>query len=334
MRPVADEFPVSQQFGSDATEGVVGDPNGTEVQQLVAAYGNYQPYGHAGQDIACPIGTPVHAIAAGTVIWADWGTNLPGDDTDAGYRERWYMYKNFPGIVTLIQHDGWISMYGHLSSNDAAPVGTVVTEGQLIGLSGNTKAPGVTLGAHLHVGALIDLTYSCGNGLIYGCTDPTPYYNTASTINVQSATITPAPAQEDDMALFNSLDEFKQAVADAIQASHTVTRTNIIDTLTANTEAQHVETRTQAVNSTQAQHDVTRGYLRDTIPANVLNLSFTLPDGTVTNLAGILAAINAKPATVTNVTNTPAPAPVVDPAAITAAILDALKTATISTKIS
>lgn len=35
--------------------------------------------------------------------------------------------------------------------------------------------------------------------------------------------------------------------------------------------------------------------LRDT-PANVLNQQFTLPDGTVTNLAGILTAIHATPA--------------------------------------
>ena len=68
MRPVDAQFMVSQEFGSDATAGVTADPNGSEVQQLVAAYGNYQPYGHAGQDIACPIGTPVHAIAAGTVL--------------------------------------------------------------------------------------------------------------------------------------------------------------------------------------------------------------------------------------------------------------------------
>jgi len=199
VRPVADEFPVSQEFGSDATQGVAAnsDPN-SGTAYLVYLYGNYQPFGHAGQDIACPIGTAVHGIADGTVIWADWGTNLPGDDSDAGYRQRWYMYKNFPGIVTLIQHDGWISMYGHLSSNDAAPVGTQVKGGDVIALSGNTKAPGVTLGAHLHVGALVDMSYSSGGGLIYGCADPRPYYNTGS-IQVQGS-ITPTNSQEDFVA--------------------------------------------------------------------------------------------------------------------------------------
>jgi len=188
MRPVSDEFAVSQEFGSFATAGVLGDPNGTEVQQLVAAYGNYQPYGHAGQDIGCPVGTPVHAIAPGTVLWADWGTNLPGDDSwsASGYFARWALYKTFPGIVTVIQHEGWISVYAHLSDAPLNP-GDVVTEGQQIALSGNTRSPGVTLGAHLHVEALVDLTYSTANGLIYGRMDPTPYFGTIS----PQGTITP-----------------------------------------------------------------------------------------------------------------------------------------------
>lgn len=190
MRPVDAKFPVSQDFGSFATAGVAADPNGNAVQQLVAQYGNYQPYGHAGQDIACPIGTPVRAIAGGTVLWADWGTNLPGDDSwsSSGYFRRWALYKTFPGIVTVIQHDGWISVYAHLSD---APLnaGDRVTEGQIIARSGNTRSPGVALAAHLHVEALVDLSYSTGGGLIYGRTDPTPFYGGAA-IAPQSTTIT------------------------------------------------------------------------------------------------------------------------------------------------
>lgn len=192
-RPVDAQFPVTQDFGSYATAGVTADINGSEVQQLVAMYGNYQPYGHAGQDIGCPIGTPVHAIADGTVLWADWGTNLPGDESDWGYRQRWYLYKTFPGICTVIQHDGWKSVYAHQSSNDAVCAGQQVKAGQLIGYSGNTKAPGVTLGAHLHVEALVDDRYISGNGLIYGRTDPTPFYGSTS---AQASSITPL---EDDM---------------------------------------------------------------------------------------------------------------------------------------
>lgn len=301
MRPVDAQFPVSQEFGSDATLGVIGDPNGTEVQQLVAAYGNYQPYGHAGQDIACPIGTPVHAIADGVVIWADWGTNLPGDDTDAGYRQRWYMYKNFPGIVTLIQHDGWISMYGHLSSNDAAPVGTVVKEGQLIALSGNTKAPGVTLGAHLHVGALVDLSFSCENGFIYGCTNPEPYYG-AGTIQTESTTPTTG-------SLFMSLtpDQEQRILAAADRINGRVDDVRVLNAndgayMNAQRDAQHTETMA-AIGKLLDKAD--GGYivgLLNALPAAVLNQGFALPDGTTTNLAGLLTQIHATPATVTNVT--------------------------------
>lgn len=303
MRPVPDEFPVSQEFGSDATQGVAANSNpNSGTGYLVYLYGNYQPYGHAGQDIACPVGTPVRAIADGTVIWADWGTNLPGDDSDAGYRQRWYMYKNFPGIVTLIQHDGWISMYGHLSSNDAAPVGTRVKEGQVIGLSGNTKAPGVTLGAHLHVGALVDLSYSCRGGLIYGCTDPTPFYG-SGTITVQSATTTTTGS------LFMSLtpDEERRvlAAADRINGRMDDVRVlNAADGAYMNTQrdTQHAETLAAlAALFSKADGAWQNGNIAN-LPALVLNQQFNLPDGATTNLAGILSAIHSQPAAVATVT--------------------------------
>lgn len=171
MRPVDSKFPVSQGFGGGATAGV--DPYGNDpMAALVRQYGNYQPFGHAGEDIACPVGTTVHAMAAGKVLWADWGTNLPGDDSEAGWRSRWYLYKGFPGIVTVIQHPGWIGVYAHLSSNDAAPAGTAVREGQLIGYSGDTGG----VAPHLHVEALVNLSYITQNGLIYGRTNPAAHY--------------------------------------------------------------------------------------------------------------------------------------------------------------
>jgi len=58
-------------------------------------------------------------------------------------------------------------------------------------------------------------------------------------------------------------------------------------------------------------------HLRD-IPAAVLNQTFVLPDGTKTNLAGILTAINAKPVTGDVVVNSPA----TDPQAILDAIVN------------
>jgi hypothetical protein len=287
---------VSQPFGSYATGGVAADPTGTEVQQLVAQYGNYQPYGHAGQDIACPIGTPVHAIAAGTVLWADWGTNLPGDDSwgPSGYFARWALYKTFPGIVTVIQHGGWISVYAHLSEAPLNP-GDVVAEGQQIALSGNTRSPGVSLGAHLHVEALVDLSYSTGNGLIYGRTDPTPYFGT---ISAQSATIAPE-------GLFMSLtpEEEQRILAAADRINGTVSDVKVLNAsdgayMNSTRDAQHASVM-GALNTlfTKADGAWQNGVLAN-LPAQVLNQSFTLPDGTKTNLAGILSAIHAKPAAV------------------------------------
>jgi len=58
------------------------------------------------------------------------------------------------------------------------------------------------------------------------------------------------------------------------------------------------------------------------LPAAVLNVEFILPDGTVTNLAGILSAINAKPVTAGTVVTTPA----TDPQAIADAVLSGIQT--------
>jgi murein DD-endopeptidase MepM/ murein hydrolase activator NlpD len=178
VRPVPETFPVSQDFGGGATAGVAPSPDpNSGIAYLVYLYGNYQPLGHAGRDIACPIGTPVRAMAGGTVLWADWATNLPGDDSWVGWASRWFLYKRFPGICSVIQHPWGIGVYAHLSDNNMAPAGMKVREGQVIGLSGNTKAigPAEYVGAHLHVEALIDLGYSNANGLIYGRTDPAQF---------------------------------------------------------------------------------------------------------------------------------------------------------------
>ncbi|UIW13540.1 tail length tape measure protein [Arthrobacter phage Lizalica] len=177
VRPVDARFKESQGFGSYPTAGVVGNWNGTTVQRLVAQYGNYQPFGHAGLDIACPIGTPVYAMADGVVVWADWGTKLPGDNSGAGWRSRWFFYKGFPGILTLVKHpqlgpDAYTA-YAHLSDNDMAPVGTKVRAGQLIALSGDTGG----VAPHLHVEYLVDSSYRTGGGLIYGRRDPRPLFS-------------------------------------------------------------------------------------------------------------------------------------------------------------
>jgi murein DD-endopeptidase MepM/ murein hydrolase activator NlpD len=82
---------------------------------------------HEGIDIGVPYGTPIHAAAAGTVIYAGWMS---------GY-----------GNLTVIDHGhGLATAYGHQSAL-AAGNGQTVSQGQVIGYVGCT---GHCFGPHLH----------------------------------------------------------------------------------------------------------------------------------------------------------------------------------------
>ena len=82
---------------------------------------------HEGIDIGVPYGTPIHAAAAGRVIYAGWMS---------GY-----------GNLTVIDHGhGLATAYGHQSALAAAN-GAVVSQGQVIGYVGCT---GHCFGPHLH----------------------------------------------------------------------------------------------------------------------------------------------------------------------------------------
>ena len=82
---------------------------------------------HTGIDIAVPTGTPVHAAAAGTVVYAGWMS---------GY-----------GYLVAIDHGGALATaYAHNSSL-AVTVGQRVTQGQVVSLSGST---GHSTGPHVH----------------------------------------------------------------------------------------------------------------------------------------------------------------------------------------
>ncbi len=83
---------------------------------------------HAGEDFAAPIGTPVHAISAGTIVFAG---------VESGYGNK----------IEIRHWDGTCSWYGHLSRIDVK-VGQKVEADQLIGLVGDT---GHSTGPHLHL---------------------------------------------------------------------------------------------------------------------------------------------------------------------------------------
>ena len=82
---------------------------------------------HEGIDIAASIGTPVHAAAAGTVIYASWMT---------GY-----------GNLVVVDHgNGLATAYAHASAL-LVHVGQPVAQGQTVSLVGST---GNSTGPHLH----------------------------------------------------------------------------------------------------------------------------------------------------------------------------------------
>lgn len=82
---------------------------------------------HNGQDIACPVGTPVLAADSGVVVISGWR---------GGY-----------GYLVAIDHGrGLSTFYGH-NSVLLVSEGDVVAKGQQIAKSGNT---GLTTGPHLH----------------------------------------------------------------------------------------------------------------------------------------------------------------------------------------
>jgi murein DD-endopeptidase MepM/ murein hydrolase activator NlpD len=84
---------------------------------------------HGGQDYTAPAGTPVHAIAGGTV-------RLAGD-----------LY--YSGLTLFLDHGaGLVSVYMHLEKLLAAE-GETVAAGQVIGRVGST---GRATGPHLHLG--------------------------------------------------------------------------------------------------------------------------------------------------------------------------------------
>jgi murein DD-endopeptidase MepM/ murein hydrolase activator NlpD len=97
---------------------------------LTAGFGEYGLWSraHTGQDFAAPVGTPVHALADGVIIFASY---------DGAY-----------GNKIAIQHaGGLVTWYAHLSAYEIK-LGQKVVAGQLIGRVGST---GNTTGPHLHL---------------------------------------------------------------------------------------------------------------------------------------------------------------------------------------
>jgi septal ring factor EnvC (AmiA/AmiB activator) len=113
IKPFKGNFPLTQGFGLNPD-----------------IYKQFGMAGHNGIDMATPSGTPILASISGRVIEAV-------KSGDVGY-----------GKYVKIESDKWGSLTAHLSRVDVE-IGQEVTEGQQVGLSGNT---GFSTGPHLHWG--------------------------------------------------------------------------------------------------------------------------------------------------------------------------------------
>jgi murein DD-endopeptidase MepM/ murein hydrolase activator NlpD len=109
---------------------------------------------HPGYDYRASTGTPVYAVASGTVL------NIGGERC---YKSNISGTCNAWGYVGILHPNGYISQYGHLS-NISVAAGAAITQGQQIGLSGNTAPVGI--GAHLHFEVLKQV------GGVYYVVDP------------------------------------------------------------------------------------------------------------------------------------------------------------------
>lgn len=160
IRPVP--HAVGQVFGENPT----GDLPATHW--IIIQFGNYQPWGHAGQDYTCPSGTPIRAITSGIVRHSGWMTGSYADNP-------WWCAPAFFGYGWVIEHDpvpgfpdGFFAEYGHGMANSAKfRAGQRVNEGDIIGLSDST---GGSTGPHLHLG-ILPSGYVL-NSRFYGRIDP------------------------------------------------------------------------------------------------------------------------------------------------------------------
>ena len=124
-RPIGSGPSIGAEAGSGAAGrgGCVFPARGAVTSEFGSRWGRL----HAGIDIAGPIGTPIWAAKAGSVVVAG---------SQSGY-----------GTTVVLDHGGGMTtLYGH-QSRLAVRTGQTVRQGQVIGYVGNT---GQSTGPHLH----------------------------------------------------------------------------------------------------------------------------------------------------------------------------------------
>lgn len=144
---------------------------------------------HRGLDYPQASGTPIPAVATGTVVHNGWNAAL--------------------GWVLVIAHaDGMYSGYSHMVAQSPKTVGTAITRGQTIGNVGTTGS--ASGGNHLHLTIAFTEDGTWNNGDISVTTDPWTFIN--ARLN--------APENGDDMAKsYPTRDDYRTSIALAAGAS-------------------------------------------------------------------------------------------------------------------
>ena len=202
IRPVP--YAPTQLYGANPTRYLPWD------SWLIQTFGNYQPDGHTGEDYPCPAGTPVKAVTSGIVRHVGYFNGSYADNP-------WWIAPGFAGFTYVVDHGWFVGIYGHCMDGAASvSAGQRVTEGQVLGLSGNT---GASTGPHLHFEVLPD-GYIL-QSVMYGRINPNSLF--IGSITPQSATIN--SIEEDFLATFS--EDEKNAHFEALSR---------IDNRTANIE--------------------------------------------------------------------------------------------------
>jgi murein DD-endopeptidase MepM/ murein hydrolase activator NlpD len=109
--------------GPPSAAGLIWPVNGPVTSGFGMRWGRM----HEGIDIAVPTGTPIHAAAAGKVVYASW-------------------MSGYGNLVAIDHGNGLSTAYGH-QERVAVSVGQIVAQGQVIGYSDCT---GHCFGPHVH----------------------------------------------------------------------------------------------------------------------------------------------------------------------------------------
>ena len=87
---------------------------------------------HDGIDFVNKVGTPIHSVADGKVIYKGW-------------------IRGYGNVVKIKHRNGYMTLYGHLKGFGHIRLGEWIKQGKVIGYLGNT---GLSTGPHLHFGVM------------------------------------------------------------------------------------------------------------------------------------------------------------------------------------